>query len=76
MLYLNVLLRKKQNVRLNYQQQYYQENKEEIKKYTKQYYELNKDKLKQKRKGKLQAKKKQTEKTCVRIYGDVVISFK
>ena len=67
---------KKQNVRLNYQKQYYQENKEEIKKSTKQYYEVNKDKLKEKRKGKLPAKKKQNEKIFVRIYEDVVKSFK
>jgi hypothetical protein len=37
---------------------------------------LNKDKLKEKRKGKLPAKKKQTEKTFDRIYGEVVLSFK
>jgi len=67
---------KNKNVRLNYQKKYYQENKEEIKKYTKQYYELNKNKLKDKRKGKLPAKKKQTEKTFTRIYEEVVLSFK
>lgn len=67
---------KNKNVRLNYQKQYYQENKEEIKKYTKQYYQLNKDKLKQKRKGKVPAKKPSAEGTFVRIYEEVILSYK
>ena len=37
-------------IRLNYQKQYYQVNRDKIKSYTKKYYELNKDILKTKRK--------------------------
>ena len=70
------LLRKKQNVRLNYQKAYYQENKEEIKKYTKSYYELNKNQMKEKRKGIIQVKRKPKEEGKFYIsHEEITLSF-
>jgi hypothetical protein len=37
---------------------YYQENKEDIKKYTKEYYKLNKEKTEQKQNGSIPVKRK------------------
>ena len=63
-------------IRLHYQKQYYQENKEQIKKYTKHYYELNKNKLKKNRKGKLPVKKKEKDCQFFRIEKEVTLSFR
>jgi hypothetical protein len=67
---------KNKNVLLNYQEQYSQENKEDIKKITKNYYELNKNTMKQNRKGSIPVKRKLKENGMLSVsYEDVTLSF-
>jgi len=68
------------DIRLTYQKQYCQENKQEIIQYTKNYYSNNKEILKQKRKEKYKIKNGKNQKTNdvlqkMVIKKDIILTF-